>query len=347
MKKLLVLCSAFLLLFSMFPSSPKAATFSDINGSFAKTYIEALGQEGVITGFPDGTYRPNATIKRADFAKMLALALELPLNEASAKSFTDVPDRAKGYVGALVDAGIASGKKPGYFGAALPVTRQEMIIMFVRAMGLEDYAQLLYLQSEFKDEAKISPTAYPYVSFAEHIGFAEGNPNNEFMPSQPGNRAAAAKWIYFFKKEANQFFENALYVIGANTVDNIEDVQLVNDDAVKVIYADGTSETRDIVAFLDEMYMRLQYDDFNYWTGFDWADLAEEEKIAIVEFIVECWQADWSDYKLLAAPEVVAEKVKQRLNNYFINNNNNQDILLEKAIWAAIDEGLIQAKNNQ
>jgi hypothetical protein len=349
MKNFLVLCSSLILFLSTFSFSHKAeaATFSDINGSFAKEYIEALGKEGVITGFPDGTYRPNITIKRSDFAKMLALALELPLNENSAKSFTDVPNWAKPYVGALVDAGITSGKKPGYFGAALPITRQEMIIMFVRAMGLEDYAQLLYLQSEFKDEAKISPTAYPYVSFAEHIGFAEGNPNNEFMPSQPGTRAAAAKWIYFFKIKGDQFFENALYVIGANTVDNIEDVQFVNDDAVKVVYTDGTSETIDVVTFLDDMYMRLQYDQFNYWTGFDWADLSEGEKTEIIQFIVECWQADWSDYKLLAAPEVVVEKVKQRLNNYFINHNNNQDILLEKAIWVAIDERLIQAKNNQ
>jgi len=350
MRKLLLLCNSLILLFSIFSFSKQAeaASFKDINNTFAKPYIEALAQQGIIKGFPDGTYRPNALIKRADFAIMLASALDLPLDEdgSSAKSFTDVPPRALPYVDALVEAGIASGKKPGYFGAELPITRQEMVIMFVRAMGMEEFAHLLYLQSEFVDENKIGRSAYPYISFAEHIGFAAGN-NGKFMPLEPGTRAAAAKWIYNFIIEEDKFFQNSLFLIGANTVDNIESVQLINDETVQVEYSDGTTETHDIIAYLEEMHMRLWYGHFGEWIGFDWVDLTESEKAELIAFIVQCWQANWSEYQLLAAPEMVIEKVQQRLNDYFINDTNNEEFLLEQAISAAIEEGLIEEKTNE
>ncbi|PFA67316.1 hypothetical protein CN378_10740 [Bacillus sp. AFS015802] len=346
-KKLLLPLSVLILLTQLLVTPASASSFTDIQNTFAKDYIEVLGSEKIIDGFPDGTYRPNSTIKRGDFAKMLSLALDLPLNADSASSFTDVPERVRPFVGALIDAGIANGKKPGYFGSNSPITRQEMIIMFMRAMGMEDFSQLLNFDSEFTDESSISRTAYPYVSFAEQIGFAEGNLDGQFMPVSYGTRAAAAKWIYFFLIEQDLYFENALNVIGINSVENLNQVTLVNSyESVTLTYADNTSKTQSLEDFVEEMFLRLQYDEFYHWNGFDYSTLSVKEKGEIISLIVYIWDQEWSDYTLKASPEKVGSKVKERLDSYFINDINKKDSLLKEAIWVAVDEFLIESNTS-
>jgi hypothetical protein len=345
MKKVISFLFSCLLLFAAFGQPANATTFSDIQNTFAKNYIETLGQQGVISGFPDGTYRPNNPIKRSEFAKMLALALDLPLNEDSASSFTDVPNWAKPYVGALVDAEITNGKKPGQFGSDLPITRQEMIIMFVRAMGFEEFAHFLYLPSEFADEGEISTTAYPYVSFAEHMGFAEGNLDNEFMPLENGTRAAAAKWIYFFVNESDKYFSNALTLIAVNTVDNILQVELIDDFTVEVTYMDNTTEEVSLFDFIIEMGFRLQYFELSYFYGSDWNTFTGDEKDELLDFIVIYWTSEWSDFNLLVSEEEAISQLKDGLNTHFANVKNEDDILLEQIETIGLENGIIELIN--
>ena len=54
-----------------------AAGLSDITHHWAKSYIETAVQRGYVTGYDDGTFRPNQPVTRAEFCKMLNNALGL------------------------------------------------------------------------------------------------------------------------------------------------------------------------------------------------------------------------------------------------------------------------------
>ena len=63
---------------------PLAQHFSDVSSSPYEPAIEALAQAGVIGGYPDGTFRPLNPVLRAQFAKVIDLALGLQVNEGGA-----------------------------------------------------------------------------------------------------------------------------------------------------------------------------------------------------------------------------------------------------------------------
>ena len=62
--------------------------FNDINNHWAKDTIEKWKDKGIISGYPDGTFKPDAPVTRAELAKILTLAFDL--QEKSALSYGDV-----------------------------------------------------------------------------------------------------------------------------------------------------------------------------------------------------------------------------------------------------------------
>ena len=72
MKKLLSLLLIVAMLLTMVPVAFAQGTFKDINSAhWAYSAVSRLVAEGTINGFPDGTFRPNATVSRAEFVKMI------------------------------------------------------------------------------------------------------------------------------------------------------------------------------------------------------------------------------------------------------------------------------------
>lgn len=131
MKKAIALLTAGIILGSSSFVSPEAsaASLSDIENSYAKNEIQALVDSEIINGYGNGTFKPKETGSRAEFAKMLALSMELPANEQAGAAFNDVPDWASPYVGALVEEGVIKGISSDEFGADLPVERQDIMVM--------------------------------------------------------------------------------------------------------------------------------------------------------------------------------------------------------------------------
>ena len=70
-------------------SNPIAPSFSDISSSPYEQAIEEMASKGAITGYPDGTFRPDATLTRMQFAKMIVKTLGYPVPLATpARSLT-------------------------------------------------------------------------------------------------------------------------------------------------------------------------------------------------------------------------------------------------------------------
>lgn len=168
-------------------SSP---TFSDVPTS-APEYraVETLVCAGIVNGYPNGTFQPNADVTRAEFVKMLDLTIGLQPARNGTTPFTDVPSTAwyAPYVSTALAKGIVQGVTTTTFAPDATITRQEMAVMLARALGLTGTTQLT-----FSDTDQIAPWALPSVEAAVAAGYLHGLPNGRFEPLAPTTRADAA-----------------------------------------------------------------------------------------------------------------------------------------------------------
>lgn len=98
--------------------SKSASTFKDmlVDGELTG-YVTALHDVGLAKGYPDGTFRPNLKITRAEVASLIVTAKKLKPELQVGSGFRDVPQKSwfAGAVGALTKAGIANGKSKDIF----------------------------------------------------------------------------------------------------------------------------------------------------------------------------------------------------------------------------------------
>lgn len=101
--------------------------------------VAAAVNAGYCNGYEDGTFKPSATISRAEAAVMIANAMGLEQDAAGAEGFSDeIPVWAVGSVGAVVKAGYMSGYPDGTFGAAKSITRAEAVSSLNRVLTQND-----------------------------------------------------------------------------------------------------------------------------------------------------------------------------------------------------------------
>ncbi|OXM82988.1 S-layer homology domain-containing protein, partial [Paenibacillus rigui] len=197
------LLSVALLSAPLFPGKGAAeAIFSDIDGSYAKDAIIQLAQAGIINGVQEGIFNPTGKLKREDFAIILAKALKLDVSNApAAPTFQDVPPSsyAYTYVEAAVKAGIIQGTGNGAFGAGQSLSRQDMAVLYVRALGVDTTGKSAALT--FADNDQISDYAKDAIGAAVELGLITGVGNNTFNPREQVDRQAVAMISTAFLKK--------------------------------------------------------------------------------------------------------------------------------------------------
>lgn len=171
-----------------------AVSFTDIDKSYAKDAIVELQNEGIVTGFSHSQFNPSGMITRQDFAILIARTLKLDVtnNVPSNPTFTDIPVTSYAYasVEAVYQAGIFKGMGSGKFGSGKTLSRQDMVVTLMRAMGTDITGKAASLT--FKDSASISEYAKDAVGAALEAGFIIGHQNNMFKPALQADRQAAA-----------------------------------------------------------------------------------------------------------------------------------------------------------
>lgn len=106
----------------------------DVAGSPHERYIYALTERGILTGYSDGTFRPQEPLRREHMAVIIARALDLRPDPAAAGKFPDV--RAyRDEIGAIVTAKITTGRSNGTFGPSLDVNRGQMATFVINALA--------------------------------------------------------------------------------------------------------------------------------------------------------------------------------------------------------------------
>lgn len=125
--------------------------FSDITDSKVEVAVDKLVAYGIITGYEDGTFRPDNQITRAEFAaivtRMKGVADSLPTDAVTGFADLDADSSrawARPYVQAAVNLGIINGFEDGTFRAGEPVTYEQAVKMLVCAVGYEVIAKSEY-----------------------------------------------------------------------------------------------------------------------------------------------------------------------------------------------------------
>ncbi|NRF95879.1 S-layer homology domain-containing protein [Paenibacillus frigoriresistens] len=164
--------------------------FSDISGHWAEAGIKQAVSSGIVSGYPDGKFKPNATVTRSEFAVMLMNALK-PQGEGTVLTFTDtakIGAWAQKAVAQAVQAGIIKGYEDGSFRPDAEITRPEMAAMIANALGQPVEANTL---TGFADDKDIPAWAKGAVAAMKKLGIIEGKGTNEFAPGDQTTRAEA------------------------------------------------------------------------------------------------------------------------------------------------------------
>lgn len=108
------------------------SSFKDVAaGDWFASYVAGAKAAGIVGGYEDGTFKPNAAVTRAEALKILLAASKMDVSGAKASSFTDVKADAwyAMYVNYAADAKMVSGYADGSFGVNKAITRGEIAKM--------------------------------------------------------------------------------------------------------------------------------------------------------------------------------------------------------------------------
>ncbi|MBT2643632.1 S-layer homology domain-containing protein [Bacillus sp. ISL-41] len=141
--------------------------------------IKFLSDKNIITGFPDGTFRPSDTVTRAQAAIMIGRALGLEGTQRET-TFKDVHQSqvASGFIASAVEKGIIAGFPDNSYRPNEPVTRGQMAIFIARAFDLKEESE-----SSFSD-VPASSAAYVYIKRILAESITTGYPDGTFKPSK-------------------------------------------------------------------------------------------------------------------------------------------------------------------
>ena len=181
--------------------SAPGTTFSDVKNHANQTAIEALASRGIINGMGQGTFMPNKTMTRAEFAAIVTRALGLAAKDT--KAFTDVPSSKwyAGYIGTANSSGIVNGVGNGKFNPEGTITRQEAAAMVARAAklcGLDtamDAAATRDMLAQFGDYRSVASWAKEPMAFCYSANILDQSDLN-IEPTKAILRCEIAQMLY-------------------------------------------------------------------------------------------------------------------------------------------------------
>ncbi|WP_198592161.1 S-layer homology domain-containing protein [Kyrpidia spormannii] len=168
--------------------TPPGPDFTDIKGHWAEALIREAAR-GWVTGFPDGTFRPDQPVTRGEFAVMAMKAFGWAPTEGPSLPYLDrdgIPDWARDAVAAGTVLGVLKGYDDGYFRPDRLISRAELGVIIAKAAGLPVMAGA---HTTFADDSAIPEWARRFVAVAQEAGLLVGRGDNQFEPEGLTTRA--------------------------------------------------------------------------------------------------------------------------------------------------------------
>ncbi|MCL2610392.1 MAG: S-layer homology domain-containing protein, partial [Defluviitaleaceae bacterium] len=181
---------------------------SHLRGHFAERDISRLFAQQILTSQPQH-FVPSQVMTRGEFIVALvhALRIEVPtiqplnaFNRTARIVFPDVTRERPEYpiIMAAYRAGIAHGRNDGNFHIDSPITREEVVTVLIRALGLENVAPNPTPVTVFADSGNVSTWARRELQAAYELGIISGDTNGNFHPRRQITKAEASALINRF-----------------------------------------------------------------------------------------------------------------------------------------------------
>jgi hypothetical protein len=207
------------------PASLQRAGFHDVAPTSAHAYaIGCLAAWGVVQGRPDGTYRPNVEVTRAQVATFLYRLLELA-DAAPAAGTVRFDDVAEGHhharaVDSLAAAGVIRGLTESTFGPERPVSRGQLASLIVRTHELVFATRLATGETTLEDIA--GDTHEPAIQKLFPLDIVAGHADGTYRPRTSVSREQMASFL--------ARYADLLVHQGRVTVPQVPRPELVSDD---------------------------------------------------------------------------------------------------------------------
>ena len=183
------------------PTRTYSQKFKDVSKNhWAFTYISELVEKGILSGYPDNKFRPDNSISRAEFAKVMITASGMKVSSIEYTTFADVTvdDWYAPYVEAakpFLNGYVISGKNM-YVPDSMAL-REDIAVALVKLKGYDvSIADVSLLNVMFSDAESISNSAKKYIAVAIERGLISGYNDETFRGQQTITRAEAAALLW-------------------------------------------------------------------------------------------------------------------------------------------------------
>lgn len=182
-------------------AAPKLAQskFTDIQGSWSQSCITQLASKGIISGYPDGTFRPNSSVTRSEFAAMVNKAFPTAKKTRNSVEFVDVPSNYWAYnaIETATQTGFLSGYPGKVFNPSQNISRAQALVAL--ASGL-NYSPTQFatttLNTNFSDAKTIPGYAYTGIAAATEKNLVVNYPDvKSLKPNKLASRAEVSAFL--------------------------------------------------------------------------------------------------------------------------------------------------------
>jgi hypothetical protein len=186
-KKALTISLCFLVVFMTAAPIFAVENTTDYSTHWAKEYIQTALDTGMATGYPDGTFKPDQAITRAEFVTMVNNKFKFI--DTAESTFSDVA--ADAWYAAFIDAAIAEGYIAGYTDETVKpdasITRQEAAVIF----NILNELTAISDTPDFTDAALIAEWGKDAIIAVSEKNIMIGYPDGSFRPDNQITRAEA------------------------------------------------------------------------------------------------------------------------------------------------------------
>ncbi|MEO1592657.1 MAG: S-layer homology domain-containing protein, partial [Cyanobacteria bacterium J06632_22] len=177
---------------------PLNSRFADLVGHWAAPFVDPLAEASLVRGFLDGTFRPERTVTRAEFAALVMAAFPDGVTTGGrSRPFADVPQNFWGreVIYRAQSRGFISGYPDGTFRPNAPMTRVQALLALVSGLelGVGQSDQLVV----YRDRAQIPTYATEAVAAATQQRIVVNHPDvDRLRPMEPITRGETAALVY-------------------------------------------------------------------------------------------------------------------------------------------------------
>ncbi|HEY9825737.1 MAG TPA: S-layer homology domain-containing protein [Stenomitos sp.] len=175
------------------------ASFSDVSSDYwARPFIERLAKQDIIAGFPDGTFKPDQAVTRAQFAAIVRKAFDKSAVRNN-RDFSDIPAKywAISAIAKAYTTGFLSGYPDGTFRPEQQIPKVQALISLSSGLQLDPPNNLEKSLSIYRDASDIPDYARKGMGAATQNTLVVNYPNRTFLnPTDTATRADIAAFVY-------------------------------------------------------------------------------------------------------------------------------------------------------